>query len=134
VTGRLVVIGLGPGNPDQMTPEARAAIAKASDFFGYGPYVDRLELGPGQTRHASDNREELARGPPPGGGGGGGGRAAGGAAGPGRPPPPPPGGRRPRAHPLWVGSHRPWLEQHAAYSTARVCAGRARTATPLGAV
>jgi precorrin-3B C17-methyltransferase len=61
MTGKLVVIGLGPGNPGQMTPEAHAAIAEASDFFGYGPYVDRLELAPGQSRHASDNREELAR-------------------------------------------------------------------------
>ncbi len=61
MTGRLYVIGLGPGNAAQVTPEARAAIAAASDFFGYGPYVERLELKPGQTRHISDNREELAR-------------------------------------------------------------------------
>ncbi|MAS13124.1 MAG: precorrin-3B C(17)-methyltransferase [Nitratireductor sp.] len=61
MSGRLVIIGTGPGKPAQTTPEARAAIAAASDFFGYGPYLDRLELNDGQTRHASDNREELAR-------------------------------------------------------------------------
>jgi precorrin-3B C17-methyltransferase / cobalt-factor III methyltransferase len=61
MTGRLFIIGLGPGNPDQVTPEARAAVAEASDFFGYKPYLDRLDLRPHQTAHASDNREELSR-------------------------------------------------------------------------
>ena len=61
MTGRLWVIGTGPGNPAQTTPQAAAAIAEATDFFGYGPYLDRLSLGPHQTRHASDNREELDR-------------------------------------------------------------------------
>jgi precorrin-3B C17-methyltransferase len=61
VTGRLFVIGTGPGNPDQMTPEALAAVDQATDIFGYGPYLDRLQLRPGQMRHASDNREELDR-------------------------------------------------------------------------
>src|SRR3546814_788544 len=44
-----------------MTPEAAAAVAAAGDFFGYFPYIDRLSLRPDQRRHASDNREELAR-------------------------------------------------------------------------
>ncbi|WP_454857299.1 precorrin-3B C(17)-methyltransferase [Rhizobium binxianense] len=61
MSGRLFVIGTGPGNPDQMTPEALAAVDGATDVFGYGPYLDRLQLRPGQTRHASDNREELDR-------------------------------------------------------------------------
>ncbi|CAD7050294.1 precorrin-3B C(17)-methyltransferase [Pseudorhizobium endolithicum] len=61
MTGSLVVVGLGPGNPDQMTPEAAAAVGSAEDFFGYFPYLDRLSLRPNQRRHASDNREELAR-------------------------------------------------------------------------
>lgn len=60
-TGSLTVVGLGPGNPDQMTPEAAAAVTSAEDFFGYFPYIDRLNLRPDQRRHASDNREELAR-------------------------------------------------------------------------
>lgn len=61
MNGRLVVVGTGPGNPEQMTPEARAAIAQGEVFFGYGPYLDRLSLRPDQTRVASDNREELDR-------------------------------------------------------------------------
>jgi precorrin-3B C17-methyltransferase len=61
VTGRLTVIGLGPGNADQVTPEATHAVAEATFFYGYKPYVDRLELRSDQVRVASDNREELAR-------------------------------------------------------------------------
>ncbi|MGI6850770.1 precorrin-3B C(17)-methyltransferase [Mesorhizobium sp. 1B3] len=61
MSGKLFIIGTGPGNPRQMTPEARDAAAQATDFFGYGPYLDRLELAEGQRRHVSDNREELAR-------------------------------------------------------------------------
>lgn len=61
MSGRLTVVGLGPGNPDQTTPEVARAIADASDFFGYAPYLDRLSLRPDQTCHASDNREELDR-------------------------------------------------------------------------
>lgn len=61
MSGRLVVVGLGPGSPQQMTPQARDAVAAATDLFGYGPYVDRVEMLPHQTRHASDNREEISR-------------------------------------------------------------------------
>lgn len=61
MSGQLHVIGIGPGNPEQITPQAQAAIAAATDFFGYGPYLNRLSLSAGQRRHASDNREELAR-------------------------------------------------------------------------
>jgi precorrin-3B C17-methyltransferase len=61
VSGRLTVIGLGPGNTDQLTPQASAEIDAATDFFGYAPYLDRLTLRPDQQRHASDNREELDR-------------------------------------------------------------------------
>ena len=61
MSGRLAVIGLGPGGVDQMTPEAAAAVAGAEILFGYGPYLDRLTLRPNQRRAASDNREEIAR-------------------------------------------------------------------------
>jgi len=61
MTGSLTVVGLGPGNPDQMTPEALAAVTASTDFFGYFPYIDRLNLRADQHRHASDNREELTR-------------------------------------------------------------------------
>jgi precorrin-3B C17-methyltransferase len=60
-TGRLTVVGLGPGNLAQITPEALAAVDAAEDFFGYIPYLDRLSLRPDQRRHASDNREEISR-------------------------------------------------------------------------
>ena len=61
MTGRLFVIGTGPGNPDQMTPQARQAVEAACEFFGYFPYIDRLNLRPDQIKVASDNREELNR-------------------------------------------------------------------------
>ena len=61
MAGRLFVIGTGPGNPDQMTPEARAAVEASTEFFGYFPYIDRLNLRPDQVKVASDNREELNR-------------------------------------------------------------------------
>lgn len=61
MSGRLTVIGLGPGNANQVTPEASHAVAQAAFFYGYKPYLDRLDLRPDQTRVASDNREELAR-------------------------------------------------------------------------
>jgi precorrin-3B C17-methyltransferase len=61
MSGRLSVIGLGPGDPDLITPEASAALAAAEALFGYAPYLARLPARPGQARHASDNREEIAR-------------------------------------------------------------------------
>lgn len=61
MNGRLVVVGLGPGSPDQITPEALKAVAEAKFFFGYKPYLDRLDLTAEQVRVASDNREELSR-------------------------------------------------------------------------
>jgi precorrin-3B C17-methyltransferase len=61
MSGTLYVIGTGPGNPDQMTPEALRAVEASTAFFGYFPYIDRLNLGPHQRKIASDNREELSR-------------------------------------------------------------------------
>jgi precorrin-3B C17-methyltransferase len=57
----LYVIGTGPGSPEQMTPEAQAAVTRATEFFGYFPYLDRLSLRSDQKKMASDNREELNR-------------------------------------------------------------------------
>jgi len=61
LSGSLSVIGLGPGNPQALTPEAAAALRAADALYGYGPYLDRVPSRAGQTRHASDNREEGAR-------------------------------------------------------------------------
>jgi precorrin-3B C17-methyltransferase len=61
MSGRLAVIGLGPGDACWLTPQADAALATAQAIYGYGAYVDRVLVRPGQTRHPSDNREEQAR-------------------------------------------------------------------------
>jgi precorrin-3B C17-methyltransferase len=61
VSGRLAVIGLGPGDARYLTPEAQAALAGADALYGYGPYLDRVPARAGQSRHASDNRQEGAR-------------------------------------------------------------------------
>lgn len=61
MTGVIHVIGTGPGNPEQMTPEALRAVAVSQEFYGYFPYIERLNLRPDQKAVASDNREELAR-------------------------------------------------------------------------
>jgi precorrin-3B C17-methyltransferase len=61
VSGRVAIVGLGPGPAEWMTPEATAAIAAASDVVGYGPYLDRLGLRPDQRAHASDNGHEMER-------------------------------------------------------------------------
>lgn len=61
MTGMLYVIGLGPGDAALITPEASAALTRCTDVFGYFPYVARVPDHAGLTRHASDNREELAR-------------------------------------------------------------------------
>ncbi|WP_029009418.1 precorrin-3B C(17)-methyltransferase [Azospirillum halopraeferens] len=58
--GRVVVVGLGPGGSDWLTPESARELAEAEDLVGYGPYLDRVPAGP-QVRHASDNRVELDR-------------------------------------------------------------------------
>jgi precorrin-3B C17-methyltransferase len=61
MSGRLTVVGLGPGNGDWLTPQAEEALAAADAVYGYGTYLDRVPTRPGQTRHPSDNREEQAR-------------------------------------------------------------------------
>src|SRR5258708_31188110 len=61
MSGKLTVIGLGPGNAGQLTPEASDALHAADVVFGYGPYLDRVPARAGQRRQASDNREEIDR-------------------------------------------------------------------------
>lgn len=60
-TGRLTVIGLGPGDARYLTPAAQAALDEATDIIGYFPYVARVPERPGLRRHGSDNRVELDR-------------------------------------------------------------------------
>ncbi|WP_436527324.1 precorrin-2 C(20)-methyltransferase [Actinoplanes sp. HUAS TT8] len=59
--GGVTVVGLGPGAPGWLTPEAREALAEADDLVGYKTYVDRVPVDPRQTRHASDNKVEAER-------------------------------------------------------------------------
>jgi precorrin-3B C17-methyltransferase len=61
VSGSLSVIGLGPGSPGALTPDAAVALELADALYGYGPYLARVPERAGQVRHASDNREEGAR-------------------------------------------------------------------------
>jgi precorrin-3B C17-methyltransferase len=61
MSGRLAVVGLGPGDVRWLTPEADAALAAADALFGYGPYLERAPVRDGQSRHPSDNREEALR-------------------------------------------------------------------------
>jgi precorrin-3B C17-methyltransferase len=61
MSGRLAVVGLGPGDVRWLTPEADAALAAADALFGYGPYLDRAPVRDGQSRHPSENREEVLR-------------------------------------------------------------------------
>jgi cobalt-precorrin 5A hydrolase / cobalt-factor III methyltransferase / precorrin-3B C17-methyltransferase len=60
--GKLAIIGIGPGDPAWRTPEASAALARASDVVGYGLYLDLLGRAiDGKKRHASAIGEEEAR-------------------------------------------------------------------------
>jgi precorrin-2 C20-methyltransferase/precorrin-3B C17-methyltransferase len=59
--GSVAVVGLGPGGPDWLTPEAHAELAAADELIGYETYLRRVPERLGQRRHATDNRVELER-------------------------------------------------------------------------
>jgi len=59
--GSLTVVGLGPGDPQWVTPAASVALGAATDLVGYRAYLDRVAAMPGQQRHGFDNRTELDR-------------------------------------------------------------------------
>ena len=61
MSGRLTIVGLGPGDDRYLTPEAQAALDDADALYGYGPYLDRVPVSEGQERHGSGNRVEGAR-------------------------------------------------------------------------
>jgi precorrin-3B C17-methyltransferase len=61
MSGRLFVVGLGPGDDRTLTREADEALASAEALYGYRPYLDRVPVRQGQARYGSDNREEAAR-------------------------------------------------------------------------
>ncbi len=50
--GRLSVVGLGPGAPGWRSPAAVAALVQATDWIGYGLYLDlAADLATGQAQH-----------------------------------------------------------------------------------
>lgn len=57
----LLVVGLGPGPEDWLTPEVSAVLEDVDHVVGYGPYVDRVPQRAGLTRHASGNTVEVDR-------------------------------------------------------------------------
>lgn len=61
MSGRIHVVGLGPGDASHRTPAAENALREAGHLVGYGPYLARISVRDGQTVHASDNREEFQR-------------------------------------------------------------------------
>ena len=61
MSGKLAVVGLGPGDARYLTREALEALGEADALYGYGPYLDRVAARAGQARYPTDNREEGAR-------------------------------------------------------------------------
>jgi cobalt-precorrin 5A hydrolase/precorrin-3B C17-methyltransferase len=62
-TGKLWVVGLGPGARDLTTPRAQQAIRDAAVVVGYKPYVDQVTdlIRPGTQVHSSGMGTEEAR-------------------------------------------------------------------------
>ena len=61
MSGELCIAGLGPGDPQLVTPEVTLALEAATDIVGYISYVARIAPRRGLTLHPSDNRVELDR-------------------------------------------------------------------------
>jgi precorrin-3B C17-methyltransferase len=61
MTGSLVVVGLGPGDPQYLTEDANNALLGAEAIYGYKPYLDRVPIRSHQVHYPSDNREEGRR-------------------------------------------------------------------------
>ncbi|WP_330180966.1 precorrin-3B C(17)-methyltransferase [Nocardia sp. NBC_01503] len=59
--GEVVVVGLGPGAAEWVTPEVARALEAATDIVGYATYVNRVPERAGQQRHSSDNKVESER-------------------------------------------------------------------------
>jgi len=61
MSGHLAVVGLGPGDRRYLTRQAEETLGGAEALYGYAPYLERVAVRIGQSRHPSDNREEGMR-------------------------------------------------------------------------
>ena len=61
MSGTIIIVGLGPGSEDMVTPEVQKALKGATDIIGYIPYVERITQRAGLNLHPSDNTKELDR-------------------------------------------------------------------------
>jgi precorrin-2 C20-methyltransferase/precorrin-3B C17-methyltransferase len=61
MSGRVTVVGLGPGRSDWCTPAARDRIGEATDLVGYAPYLAMIDATAPGRRHPSGNRVEAER-------------------------------------------------------------------------
>ena len=60
--GTLFIVGTGPGTPKWRIPEAEKMIRKATDWVGYGLYLDLIsDLDNGQNQHRFDLGQEEVR-------------------------------------------------------------------------
>ncbi len=62
-SGKLLLVGTGPGNLDQMTPAAQIAISSADVIIGYSLYIDLISplIHPGQIIEALPITQERQR-------------------------------------------------------------------------
>lgn len=61
-SGKLYLVGLGPGGLEHLTPAAQEALRKADSVVGYRPYVEQVEpLVKGKNLVAMELGQELAR-------------------------------------------------------------------------
>ena len=42
MSGKVILVGLGPGDPAQITPQVAQAINLATDVIGYFSYIKRI--------------------------------------------------------------------------------------------
>lgn len=61
-TGKLYLVGLGPGGLEHLTPAAQDALGQADSVVGYGPYVEQVgPLVQGKNLVTMDLGQELER-------------------------------------------------------------------------